>query len=487
MRRSRRKKWIQITVGALLVLLPWIIHLAYKRATALPRQITIATGPEGGRYEDLMKALADEVRSQLHIEVRMVDTSGSLDNLYGLEEGAADGTLDSQGNRVEGKIDFALYQPGTLEASTRTPRLKPEDVRFVANLYSQPVHFLVRHDSGITRPEQLRGKRVAVGLLKSGDYAMSRMLLEHFGLDAEDAIQPQWLTYKEIGEGFDDGSLDAAFITVGVQAPVFGDLLATGAEPRCHLLEIPCVNAFVERQISASEFTIHEGFYQSCPTAIPPSDIKTVAFGAQLLTHDGVDSDLVHEVARLITSERFVKENALKELFTKGRAFAEERPEFPMHDGARSYYDPDFDIHLFESLDAIYSLTASFLIAIFVVGRWANEKRIRRKEHRLDRHILDLLEIERRQIELDGAGRLTDDLPALQGLLDEVTQLRQAALAQISARELNEDRAVDCFIEMCHALSNKINAKISRQRMDARFRELIESLAAVKSDEGKGT
>ena len=46
-----------------------------------------------------------------------------------------------------------------------------------------------------------------------------------------------------------------------------------------------------------------------------------------------------------------------------------------------------------------------------------------------------------------------------------------------SAHELREDSAADCFIGMCHALSNKVNAKLSRQRMDRRFDTLTAALA----------
>ncbi|MFG0333572.1 MAG: hypothetical protein ACF8TS_09445, partial [Maioricimonas sp. JB049] len=39
---------------------------------------------------------------------------------------------------------------------------------------------------------------------------------------------------------------------------------------------------------------------------------------------------------------------------------------------------------------------------------------------------------------------------------------------------LNEDRAIDCFLEMCHALSDKINAKLTRQRFGQGLRHLAE-------------
>ena len=63
-------------------------------------------------------------------------------------------------------------------------------------------------------------------------------------------------------------------------------------------------------------------------------------------------------------------------------------------------------------------------------------------------------------------GNQHSDGPALQILLDEVTALRQENLKQFSAHELNEDRATDAFLEMCHALSDKINAKLLGWKID---------------------
>ena len=51
------------------------------------------------------------------------------------------------------------------------------------------------------------------------------------------------------------------------------------------------------------------------------------------------------------------------------------------------------------------------------------------------------------------------------------------ALEELAGHELNEDRAIDSLIQMCHALSNKLNAKISRQRLDQRFDEITKLFA----------
>lgn len=69
-----------------------------------------------------------------------------------------------------------------------------------------------------------------------------------------------------------------------------------------------------------------------------------------------------------------------------------------------------------------------------------------------------------------------EDTERLQVLLDEVTELTQEALREFSAHELTEDRAANCFIRMCHAMSHKINAKLSRQRLDMAMHSVIETI-----------
>ena len=52
---------------------------------------------------------------------------------------------------------------------------------------------------------------------------------------------------------------------------------------------------------------------------------------------------------------------------------------------------------------------------------------------------------------------------------------------QITAHQLNEDRAADSFVQMCHALSNKINAKISRLRLDVTLEKIAEERSRIES------
>lgn len=476
-----RKAWLKVMVVLALILLPIAIGGLYRAMTAFPEEITIATGQRGGLYLPLGRQLAAEIEKRLRVKVRIVKTKGSLENLL----------------RLRGRnVDFALYQPGTLEALHKhDPSLAAEaeeDVKnraglsarpaesarvaFVANLYSQPAHFIVRRGAGIESPADLKkDTTVGVGLTDSGDYAMSLMLLKDLGLDRQ-SVTAKHLTYEEVEDGFRSGRLDAVFITMGVQAPVLPELFETGT---CDLVEIPCADALTMKHVSMSKYTIPKGLYRLEPPEKPSDDVETVALAAQLLTRSDVHAGLVEEVARIVLSEGFVKENQLGELFTGGHEFARHKPEFPIHLGAQRFYDPALrpllPTDFVESTEGIRSFAVSVLIAVFFGIRWLRQRRIKRKEHRLDRFIRALLEIERRQVALD-TGENANDVQSLQKLLDDVTSLRQDALGEFSAHELNEERAAECLIEMSHDLSNNINAKISRQRLDMRFDQLAEAI-----------
>ena len=121
-----------------------------------------------------------------------------------------------------------------------------------------------------------------------------------------------------------------------------------------------------------------------------------------------------------------------------GKDFAKAQSQFSIHPGVQSVYDPEFDIHVIESFEALYSLAASVFIAAFFGTRALRKRKAIKKGHKLNVYIKKLLNIEEQQVGLD-EGTEANGLPRLQELLDEVTFLRQEALGEFSIHELNED------------------------------------------------
>jgi len=463
-----RTKLIRIALVVALIALPFGIRAVYLWMTAWPKKIVIAGGPAEGQYRRLSESLARAIESKdLGVSVEVRATRGSLENLELLRSGA---------------VHFALYQPGTSEAAAGPAQKENGQVAFIANVYSEVVHFIVRRDAGISGPDDLPEMRVALGQKDSGDYASSKVLLKHFGL-TEQMIKPRYLNYTDLRRAFAESKIDAAFVTAGIQAPIFRELCESG---RCVILNIPYTRALAMKNSSLSPYTIPQGLYRSTSPPEPAGDIKTVSLRAQLLTRSNVSRKLVNEITKIILGEKFLKDNNLAELVRDGASFARANSEFDVHVGARDFYDPELrpvlNPDFVEATEGMRSFVVSVLIACFLLLRWMKERRARQKEHRLDRYIRKLLEIEQNQLELDDRSD-SDDAGALQKMLDDVTFLRREALSEFSAHELKEDRATDCFLEMCHSLSDKINAKLSRQRLDQRMNELVAAVNARHDSE----
>jgi hypothetical protein len=270
--------------------------------------------------------------------------------------------------------------------------------------------------------------------------------------------------------------LYTAPLWVTIQAPIFHELLST---LECDLLDLPYAKALETKNSAMAQYTIPAGLYSAGIDAVPATDVHTVALGAQLLTREDVPANLVESTTRTVLAEDFLKENRLGELIAGGSTFARQKPEFAMHPGAEGFYDPHLrpllDPDFVDATEGLRSFVVSILIAAFLGVRWWNQKRAKKKEHKLDRYVRALLDIERRQVPLDDTAD-ADDAKSLEDLLDEVTFLRQEALHEFTAHELTEDCAAECFVQMCHALSNKINAKISRQRLDRSLSRIAEKL-----------
>jgi len=463
------KNLIRLVVVLVLISLPLATWWCCLRSPPPPKPVVIATGRVDGRYTEISQALAERIETELKTSVKLLPTNGSLDNLLHIQRGTA---------------DFALYQPGTRE--TLKGHGGDPEAAFVANVYSQPAHFIVRRGAGITSPADMKGKRhrVSLGLPNSGDRAMSLALLDHFELDPRSDIDARTgLDYVEIERLFQAEELDAAFITVGVQADVFRRIAEIES---CQFLAIANVEALLRNNLYVSPYTVPRGLYRFDPP-VPEEDVPTVAAAAQLLTRTDLPGDLIRTVTGLVHNVEFIKENRLWELSAGGREFALAKPEFPLHPGARAYYYPELrpllDPGFVESWEGMISLACSAAIGVFFVFRWLGKERARRKAHRLDRFIRSLLDIERRQMPLD-EGASGDDVGELQTLLDEVTSLRQEALSTFTAHHLNEDRGAECFISMCHALSDKINAKLTRQQQSQLLAELT---AAVRAGTSNGS
>lgn len=421
-------------------------------------EVVIAAGDPNSRFYALAESLSERMRVEEGAQVRLLVTSGSAENFAAVRDGQA---------------DFGLFQP------TLLPGEPSPQVRFVANLYPQPLFLPVRKgfdlDHGGNPPPV-----VAIGPEGSGDYDLGLKVLAHLHLrepsDGSGPVETRSLASTELmaacataeDSGEDRRAVDAAILTQGLPAELVGELLATGD---FELRDVPFADALLSDFLVLTPYTLATGTFGLDPEPSPPRDVQTVSIPAQLISAADLPSAVVEDATGLLHDRQFVLRNRLPELYRQGpeHEFSRNLPSFQVHPGALNFYEPELKPFLppdfVEATEGLRSFIVSVIIAIVFLVRWLKDRERRRTGSHLDKYLDRLLQIEHAQLDLDQEpGR--DDEAALQTYMDEVTQLRREALASFTTADMTDEPGVDLFLEMSHALSEKISAKITRQRME---------------------
>lgn len=171
-------------------------------ATGLDR-LAFSGGPEGGTFQYFSNGIAIRLsRDIATVEVSNMASAGSLENLRRVNSGEADFGIVYSG-------DTYLGRTGRLTNDTR----KYENVHAMAYLYGAPAHLVVKADSGITKVEDLKGKRVAVGGAGSGAAGAAERFFSAVGLWEE--MNVEFLGYSKAASALGDNLIDAFWVFAG--------------------------------------------------------------------------------------------------------------------------------------------------------------------------------------------------------------------------------------------------------------------------------
>jgi TRAP transporter TAXI family solute receptor len=269
---------------ALLAALLLMAIPALPQPAPASRTYVLASGSAQGVYLPLAQEIATVAR-QAGIEIRVVPSLGSKQNLIWL---------------AEGRADLALAQSDTAFDAYRGRGSFPHritKIRAIAPLYTEAVHILIRRPLYIHRVEDLRGKRVAVGPLGSGTEANATEVLEAAGLTL-DQVVAQRMTVEETLAALRAGKLDAAFLTSGVPSTAVTTVLADGT---ASLLEPD--RDLVDRLRESSLFFLTKDIER---TDYPRLDeqITTVGIKALFLGRSDLDDAIVDRLVRALSANK---------------------------------------------------------------------------------------------------------------------------------------------------------------------------------------
>jgi TRAP transporter TAXI family solute receptor len=281
--------------------------------------IVFSTGSPGGVYEEYGTDLTGELAKD------MPDLKVDLET--------SDGSQDNVARVASGEADFAIAAADAVESYAINNPKKAAGLRGVARLYDDYVQLVVPRDSDIESVADLEGKRVAIGLDKSGVRLIATRVLEAEGINPAKDITPFAYGINKVNEL--GRTIDAFFWSGGL--PTNG--LKTLAKSSFKF--VPIKADFVAKLHTESAANRH---YR--PTNIPESAydgqdayaVPTIAVSNLLITRKDLDPRLTEWLTRTVIRSRDdigakVHSAQLVDLRT-----AIYTSPLQLHEGAQRYY-----------------------------------------------------------------------------------------------------------------------------------------------------
>jgi TRAP-type uncharacterized transport system substrate-binding protein len=277
-------------------------------ATLPPRTVTMATGPAGGAYHELGLRY-QEVLAKSGVRLRLVNTTGSLDNLARLRD------------RRSG-VHAAFIQGGSITKD------ESKNAESLGTLFFEPLWLFYR--SGIGEGiERYRGRRISIGPEGSGGRALALEILKRTKVDAVVgqllALPPQEAADKLVA-----GEIDIAFVVLGWESPVVRRLMAADG---IEVASVPRPDAFIALYPFLSKVVLPAGVADLAANR-PPADVTLLSTRASL----AVRNDLSSAIQYLLLNAA-VEIHSPPGIFQKAGQFpAGESGDLPLSEEAQRFY-----------------------------------------------------------------------------------------------------------------------------------------------------
>lgn len=278
---------------------------------APPEQLIISTGGEGGAYQ-LFAARYKDMLARYQITLVQKPSAGSLENLQRLRDPAF-------------AVDAAFIQGGTARPGEK------DSLVSLGDFYHEPLWIFYRDGvlGGADKLLDLKGRRLAIGIVGSGTNHLAMQLLAANGIDAKNTR-----LMAEGGLGLvarlQKNEIDAVFVVGPTQSSLVWSLLYT---PGVRLMSLAHAEAYTRRLPYLARLVLPRGAIDLTQD-IPPHDIQLVSPMTTLLAREDTHPALIGllmQVASEVHGEPGV--------FQKPGEFPRAgHSEFPLSKEAARYY-----------------------------------------------------------------------------------------------------------------------------------------------------
>lgn len=394
-----------------------------------PIRLIFSSGQQGGVYFPIAKSIAKVVQSDYpYLEIEVLNSKGSGENIQRL---------------MQKEADLAIIKNNT-----------PGDgsIRIITPMYREVLHFLVRRDAGIDQFKDIVGHPVSIGPSDSGTETLVKHLLKHYGISRNDITAIN----TGLGEAADkilSGEIDAMFVVTGLKAAVcqrvlgsgkvklvgFGSPDENGGEVDGFRLDYPFLFSHI---IPTYSYTLRSGEYPG----EPPKPVATIALHSLLVCRKDLPEEVVHDITNAIFDNRAALISEIVVASQIRENFDVSRFQFPLHPGARAYYDrekPFFLVTYAETMGFLLSFIIAFVGMMAGLKQWISVKR----KNRIDRYYIELDELLNR-MNSDNVDR--DELLEIE---QKLSGMRHKAVRELTREKLQANESFLIFqllLSDCH-------------------------------------
>jgi TRAP-type uncharacterized transport system substrate-binding protein len=287
--------------------LAWL-GLAYL-IPAPPSKITIATSLAGDHYQ-VVGSRYQGILAGSDVEVQLQLTQGAKENL-----------------RLLNDPDSGI-QIGFMQGGVSNSKLAP-DLLSLGRIDHQMFWLFFPTGETLTDLTQLKGKRVALGSLDSGDRVVCEKILAVAGINYDNTTL-LYFAPQDAVKALDDGTIDALFLNLSPDSPILHALLNG---PQYRLMNFTEAEALTRIFPYLVRLVLPRGAID-LGRKIPPSDINLVATTNVVLVRKEIHPAIID-----LLSHAILEAHSAPGLFQKVGDFPTQTdPEYPIAQGARDFY-----------------------------------------------------------------------------------------------------------------------------------------------------
>ncbi|KUF13164.1 TAXI family TRAP transporter solute-binding subunit [Streptomyces silvensis] len=317
-----RRRALQVSAAGFVVcglLLWWLLPVGESSPQG---RMTFSTGVKGAVYERYGKLLRNAAAKDMpDVDIKLLNSEGSPQNVERV---------------ATGRADFTIAAADAVEAYRLDNGAGADRLQGCARLYDDYVQLVVRDSSSIEEAKDLRGKRVAVGQLRSGVRLIAGRVLKAAGLNLDKDLTalpagidtaPDLLRHNEIDAFFWSGGLPTTSVrelsqSVDIRLVPLGDLVDAlhkqGGASRYYRAAVMPADAY--------------------PQARQTGSVPTLAVANLLVTTDRADPELTAGLTRTVIDSRDhigARVHAAQLVDLRTALYTD---PLTLHEGARRYY-----------------------------------------------------------------------------------------------------------------------------------------------------